>query len=549
MKRILLSAMVMGMSLLVQKASAQLPDGSIAPNFTMTDLNGQSWTLYDLTAQGKTVFIDVSATWCSPCWGYHNEHALKNLYEQHGPNGTKSQDVMVFFVEGDKGTTLGDLQGSGANTKGDWVTGTPYPIFNPTGTTADNFNNNYNITYFPTVYKICPDNKISEVGSEPVTSLVASINNCSFQTDPFIAAGPVELSCNQVVSPKMTLFNNGQTTLTACDIVYSIDNGTSKSIPWTGSLSSQQSLELSLASETLASGKHTLSVTVSNPNGGNDNNNTNNQMSFDFFVNTAAPTAIPYTNNFSTTTFPYTNWSIVNPDGGITWSRMSTNGGSLRLNCYSYSSNGAKDAFIPEAFDLTGQTSPSLKFKVAHAQYKTSTWSSNDRLEVYVSTDCGQTWTSVWDKKGATLATAAATTSAYSPATSGWRQECIDLSSFAGQGKVFVKFLGTNNYGNNIFLDEISVGNSACNLGIDDATAEEIQLYPNPAKDQVKVALTPSGNFTLQVIDLQGRIVAEQAGTNTGTQISVPLVNLQPGSYLVAVVIEGKQITKNLIVE
>jgi len=549
MKRILLSAMIIGMSLVAQKASAQLPDGSTAPNFTLTDLNGQSWTLYDLTSQGKTVFIDISATWCGPCWGYHNEHALKSLYEQHGPTGTKSQDVMVFFVEGDKTTTLADLQGSGSNTHGDWITGTPYPIFNPTGTTADNFNDDYGISYFPTVYKVCPDNKISEVGTEPLANLVASINGCTFQNDPYVANGPVELSCTDVVNPTMTLFNNGQTALVSCDIAYTIDNGAAKTIQWTGSVASKQGIELTLAQETLTAGKHTLTATVTNPNGGTDNNNTNNQMSFEFFVNMATPTLVPYTNSFTTTTFPYTNWSLINPDGGLTWSRMSTNGGSLRLNCYNYSANGAKDAFILEPLDFTGQSNPSLKFKVAHAQYKTSSWSSNDRLEVYISSDCGQTWTPHWDKKGATLATAAATTSAYSPSTSGWRQECVDLSAYAGQGKVFVKFLATNNYGNNIFLDEISVGNVACNLGIDEATAEEIQLYPNPAKDQVKVSLTQTGDYTLQVIDLQGRIVTEQAGYTSGSQIDVQLIGLKPGSYLVAVGIDGQQITKNLIIE
>ena len=35
---------------------------------------------------------------------------------------------MVFFVEGDGSTNSADLNGTGSNTQGDWITGTPYPV-------------------------------------------------------------------------------------------------------------------------------------------------------------------------------------------------------------------------------------------------------------------------------------------------------------------------------------------------------------------------------------------------------------------------------------
>ena len=68
-----------------QSMFAQLANGSIAPNFTVVDLNGTTHTLYDYLDDGQTVFLDFSAIWCPPCWSYHTSHALKDVYVDHGP--------------------------------------------------------------------------------------------------------------------------------------------------------------------------------------------------------------------------------------------------------------------------------------------------------------------------------------------------------------------------------------------------------------------------------------------------------------------------------
>lgn len=44
-------------------AQAQLADGSTAPDFTLTDINGQTHHLYDYLGAGKTVIIDF---FCCP---------------------------------------------------------------------------------------------------------------------------------------------------------------------------------------------------------------------------------------------------------------------------------------------------------------------------------------------------------------------------------------------------------------------------------------------------------------------------------------------------
>ncbi|MCB0573221.1 MAG: redoxin family protein, partial [Saprospiraceae bacterium] len=153
---------------------AQLPPGTTAPNFTVTDLDGNSYTLYDLLDQGKTVYLDFFATWCGPCWNYHNSHAFKDMWETYGPPGTN--EVMVFSIEGDASTNNNCLYGPAGcvgGTQGDWVTDTPYPIVESPSVRAM-----YGVSYYPTIYMICPANKkVYETGQLNMNGLWNFRNN------------------------------------------------------------------------------------------------------------------------------------------------------------------------------------------------------------------------------------------------------------------------------------------------------------------------------------------------------------------------------------
>ena len=145
---------------------AQLPNGSVAPDFTVTDINGETYRLYDLLDSGYTVVIDLNATWCGPCWSYHEAGHLEELWEDHGPagatgvNANTTDDVFVMMIESDANTGMADLQGNTQTSYGDWITGTNFPIVDDASVA-----NAYNLTYYPTVFTICPNRILTESGT------------------------------------------------------------------------------------------------------------------------------------------------------------------------------------------------------------------------------------------------------------------------------------------------------------------------------------------------------------------------------------------------
>lgn len=104
--------------------------GTTATDFTVTDIDGGQHNLYSILDQGYVVILDCSATWCGPCWGYHTAGFLHDINATYGPTG--SNQVRVMFYEADASTTQADLEGTGGNTQGDWITGVDYPIINET---------------------------------------------------------------------------------------------------------------------------------------------------------------------------------------------------------------------------------------------------------------------------------------------------------------------------------------------------------------------------------------------------------------------------------
>ena len=151
---------------------AQLPNNSTAPNFTATDINGNTHTLQDYLDDGKTVILNFSATWCGPCWNYKETGALKDIYYAFGEHG--SDEVVVLYIEGDPNTGLNELYGISGNTIGDWVSSTPFPIISNAALA-----NQYQIGYWPTLYRICPDGIVNEINQLSNSNLESSINaNC-----------------------------------------------------------------------------------------------------------------------------------------------------------------------------------------------------------------------------------------------------------------------------------------------------------------------------------------------------------------------------------
>ncbi|MDB4091330.1 hypothetical protein N9528_03270, partial [Crocinitomicaceae bacterium] len=175
-------------------------------------------------------------------------------------------------------------------------------------------------------------------------------------------------------------------------------------------------------------------------------------------VTTVNSAILPLVEGFTAVTFPPTNWNTIDAGGPGDWLRSGTignapsAGNSMQFDNFTNDNRGSDDEIRIEPLTFQSQTSVTMTFDVAYAQYNGT---FTDGLEVLVSTDCGTTFSSVYLKNGTVLATDPDITSAYSPGT--WRNETIDLSLYDGQESVIISFKNLAGYGNNIYIDNINI--------------------------------------------------------------------------------------------
>lgn len=547
--------------MLVGASFAQLPDYSEAKDFTLYEINkttgamitDQAINLYSMLNDYKTVFIDVSASTCGPCYNYHQTGALETLYETYGP-GTAANDSRVLFIEGApySCSTWAQLTGGASGT---WdcvhAYGTsnpvPYPVipmgFEPNYSNGyASFMNNYNIGYFPTVYMICPSRHVFEVGQQTAANLHNSIaSKCPSMTQAdnaflFVVSKPKGgYFCYYDFIPSFTLENSGTNNLTTAGYKITMGDGTEQSFTWTGNLAplATEVVELPalIGSE---HGTHSYTISLLSANGTNLTPTNNINKYSQSFVVQSAPTTGTLTNQtFTGSSWP-TNWFSENGYCAVQSS-------AVVFPAYDISNGGVDYVYVP-MLDFSNNPHPSLQFAYAYRKYSSS---SNEKLQVVVSTDCGENWTTVWEKSGTSLTTVSGTTSSrFQPSSSQYAYDAVDLQQFAGAGQVIIAFKFTSNYGNNVWIDNVTVADHDLTNIENVELNSELSMYPNPATDVVNIAYDKAID-QVEIYDVNGKLVKSYGHVENTISVS----GLATGNYMVKMYTEDGIITKTLVKE
>ncbi|MEY4886953.1 MAG: hypothetical protein RL767_424 [Bacteroidota bacterium] len=369
--------------------------------------------------------------------------------------------------------------------------------------------------------------------------------------------------CNGTTTPMVTIKNEGSLAITSATVAYAINGGTPVTQNWTGSLSAGATAVVTFPQVTLPAGTNSLVATVSSPNGTGDVNGMNN-MSAPLIaaVLNSTPTPAPYSEDMESTSFnsiPAGHVLLYNTATKplvTVVSKAQVNGLPQELGGYGQSAkslmvdfftmqSGAQASIItPKVSGITANHK--LYFNHAYASYA----GEADGLKVFVSSNCGSTWTNVFDKSGTALATAANSTSRFFPQPTQWYPNTISLSQFAGQ-ELIVKFECNSAYGNNLWLDNFWINTAA--LGEDEIQSVQAKLYPNPARDAVKVSLQVSeaGDALVEVINLNGQtVIVQTASVEAGMQsIDLNVADLANGVYTVKIALNDRVETLRFTVQ
>jgi hypothetical protein len=404
----------------------------------------------------------------------------------------------------------------------------------------------------------------SSNGCSPVTALDASILN-------IISPVNGSSNCNNSVTPKITLNNAGSTAITSATILYRMDALATQTLNWTGSLASATSTVLTLNTYSgLSNAAHTFSATVINPNGTADGNSANNSLTSTFTVISApAGAALPFVERFDGVTFPPTGWVETNTnvlDAAYSWTRLANTTGipvvpttTACAKMDNFAGNidivGQKDALRTPALSLSSaNSSVRVVFDRSHRRYSNT---DIDSLNIYISTDCGGTWTRLYTKGGTQLATVTGTlTTAYTPTSNAqWARDSVSLSAYVGQPSVYLKFESRSGWGNNLYLDNINVSNLTT-AGIEsiEQSLPVLDVFPNPNAGVFSVNISnvnKDANVTINVLNAMGQVMSSPLnfkGSANGVH-SVNLSHLSNGVYFITIQSDSdKLVTKKIVI-
>jgi PKD repeat protein len=255
-----------------------------------------------------------------------------------------------------------------------------------------------------------------------------------------------------------------------------------------------------------------------------------------------------FTEDFETGSFTEMGWSVDNPDNGLTWALFTVAGSvsgnrAAGVNLFNYEAEGQRDRLISPIIDLSNHTNVQLDFQHAHRRYSQQ---MSDSLIVYVSVDGGATWPfrilEAAETGQGSFATGTILNQNFVPTNgSDWcfggeiGSGCftLDLSDFDGQESVRIRFETFNDYGNNIYIDNIQLSGN-CLL---------VQAAPLAGLTAQNTEVCAGGS--VQFIDQSVNVPTSYQWFFPGGQPETasspaPIVSFpQPGNYSVTLVVSN----------
>ncbi len=185
----------------------------------------------------------------------------------------------------------------------------------------------------------------------------------------------------------------------------------------------------------------------------------NNSLVLSHYITISSAHALPLSESFENN-YPQFWTQKDDGDDGAGWVLSGNAGGyntslnSMLFDNYNIDANGKRDEFRSPQLNFQNLDSVNLTFDLAYARYDGG---YHDTLAVLVSTDCGNTFTEVYNVGFTDLATAPDNTGFFVPDATQWRTETISLAPYVNTQNLMIIFQGRGHYGNCLYIDNVNL--------------------------------------------------------------------------------------------
>lgn len=411
----------------------------------------------------------------------------------------------------------------------------------------------------------------SEVTDIEITSVDAKITASTYGRGIWQSSIPVILADNDIalidvveptssiscdnISPIIKVKNNGLNTVSQINIDYSVDN-TPYNQSWSGSLSSNQTIDITLNDVLVNKGIHTLDITTSIEN---DTYSDNNEGTVTFYKNDNddTPNVI---NNFENTE---DEWVVITSGTTENLWQMASPGGTSTLlttvasgtKAYITNPNGnytdyTTSNLVSPCYNLTTIQNPVMRFKLAFDLEED--W---DVLYVQYSIDNGLNWQVLGTASDPNWYNNSSSENEltiggqWSGTNTTLQEYSYDLSDFTNESQIMFRFHFASDQlvnGEGALIDDFVIDGTLA----DNQTQYEnlVSLYPNPTEGIFTINWPHTEKAKISIFDMLGKKVAENT-ISPDSFINISTDSFSKGMYVIQFETSKMTFSKKLIVK